>query len=110
MFIFVEHPTFTRKITELFSDEDYRKFQNHLAANPTLGDVIPGFGGLRKLRWGARGKGKRGGARIIYLLVPKPAIIYLFYVYTKGDITDMSAEQKRRVAQAIKQIKEEYRQ
>lgn len=48
--IFTEHPVFTRRITELLSDEEYRKFQADLAANPDAGDVIPGLGGLRKIR------------------------------------------------------------
>ena len=67
--------------------------------------MIPGLGGLRKIRWGAKGKGKRGGARIIYLFIPKPGIIYLFYAYTKGDITDLSSEQKKRLRQAVEDIK-----
>jgi hypothetical protein len=72
---------------------------------PDAGDVIPGLGGLRKIRWGAKGKGKRGGARIIYLLIPKPGIIYLFYAYTKGDITELSPEQKKQLRQAVTEIK-----
>ncbi|MGC9453156.1 MAG: type II toxin-antitoxin system RelE/ParE family toxin [Oceanipulchritudo sp.] len=63
------------------------------------------MGGLRKIRWGAKGKGKRGGARIIYLLIPKPGIIYLFYAYTKGDITDLSSYQKKLLRQAVADIK-----
>jgi mRNA-degrading endonuclease RelE of RelBE toxin-antitoxin system len=109
VFLFVEHPSFTKQVTDLFTDEEFRRFQADLAASPTAGDVIPGLGGLRKLRWGAKGKGKRGGARFIYLVIPKPGIIYLFYVYTKGEITDMSAEQKRRMTRAIKEIKEEFK-
>lgn len=105
MLTFVEHPTFTRQAQELFEEEEYRLFQLDLAARPDAGDVIPGLGGLRKIRWGAKGKGKRGGARIIYLLIPKPGIIYLFYVYTKGDITDLTPEQKKRLRQAVEDIK-----
>ena len=108
MFTFIEHPTFTKQIESLFSDEEYRRLQTDLAANPESGDVIPGLGGLRKVRWGAKGKGKRGGARIIYLFIPEPGLIYLFYTYTKGDIADMSSEQKKRLSKAIEQIKTEY--
>jgi len=108
VFTFIEHPTFTKQVEALFSDEAYRLFQTDLAANPETGSVIPGLGGLRKVRWGAKGKGKRGGARIIYLLIPQPGIIYLFYAYTKGDITDMNPDQKKRLAQAVEQIKEEH--
>ena len=108
MFTFIEHPNFTKQIESLFSDEEYRRLQMDLAANPESGDVISGLGGLRKVRWGAKGKGKRGGARIIYLLIPEPGLIYLFYTYTKGDIADMSSEQKKRLAKAVEQIKTEY--
>jgi len=108
VFTFIEHPTFTKQIESLFSDEEYRRLQLDLAAKPETGDVIPGLAGLRKLRWGAKGKGKRGGARIIYLLIPKPGLVYLFYAYTKGDITDMSSEQKKRLAKAVEKIKAEH--
>jgi len=108
VFTFIEHPTFTKQVEALFSDEEYRLFQTDLAANPEEGSVIPGLGGLRKVRWGAKGKGKRGGARIIYLPIHQPSIIYLFYVYNKGDITDMNPDQKKRLVQAVEQIKKEY--
>jgi mRNA-degrading endonuclease RelE of RelBE toxin-antitoxin system len=102
---FVEHPTFTKQAGALFEDDEYRLFQLDLADRPDAGDVIPGLGSLRKIRWGAKGKGKRGGARIIYLLIPTPGIIYLFYAYTKGDITDLSSDQKKRLRQAVEDIK-----
>lgn len=65
---FIEAPAFTRHLPEYLSDDDYREFQIRLAANPELGDVMPGTGGFRKLRWAdvRRGKGRRGGLRIIY--------------------------------------------
>ena len=109
MFTFIEHPTFTKQVEALFSDDEYRRFQIDLAAMPEAGTVIPGLAGLRKFRWGAKGKGKRGGARIVYLLIPDPGIVYLFYAYTKGDIEDMSSEQKKRLAKAVAAIKAEYR-
>lgn len=105
VFTFIEHPNFTKQIQSLFSDEEYRQFQADLAANPEFGDVIPGLAGLRKIRWAAKGKGKRGGARIIYLLIPKPGLVYLFYAYTKGDITDMRPEQKKLLVGLIEDIK-----
>jgi mRNA-degrading endonuclease RelE of RelBE toxin-antitoxin system len=105
MLTFVEHPAFSKQAQELFEDEEFRLFQLDLAARPDAGDVIPELGGLRKIRWGAKGKGKRGGARIIYLFIPKPGIIYLFYAYTKGDITDLSPEQKKLLRQAVADIK-----
>lgn len=105
MLTFVEHPTFIKQAQELFEADEYRLFQLELATRPDAGDVILGMGGLRKIRWGAKGKGKRGGARIIYLLIPNPGLIYLFYAYTKGDITDLSSDQKKRLREAVEDIK-----
>jgi hypothetical protein len=106
---FVESTIFTEQITSLMTDAEYAAFQQRLAADPESGDVIPGLGGLRKVRVGAKGKGKRGGARVIYLLLVQPGIIYLFYVYTKGDMTDLSPEQKRRLRQAVDDIKTQFK-
>ena len=63
---FVETPTFTRQVTALLSDEEYRQLQNVLAENPEHGDLIQGGGGIRKARHGKQGKGKSGGVRAIY--------------------------------------------
>jgi hypothetical protein len=105
---FIESPTFTRQIADVMSDAEYGEFQQTLAERPDAGDVIPGLGGLRKVRWSARGKGTRGGARMIYLLLVKPEVIYLFYVYTKGQMADLNAEQKRRLRAAVDAIKAEF--
>lgn len=82
--VFIETPTFTRIITELLSDSEYRQLQNELAENPDLGDVIPGGGGIRKYRFGLPGSGKRGGARLIYYWVKSGAKIYMLLAYPKG--------------------------
>lgn len=66
MAVFFETSVFTRRVTELLSDYEYAELQRTLVANPNAGDVIPGSGGLRKIRWAAQGRGKRGGVRIIY--------------------------------------------
>jgi len=108
MFTFVESPSFTRQVGELWPDAEYAAFQQFLAANPQRGEVIPGLGGLRKVRWAAKGKGKRGGARVIYLLLVQPGIIYLIYAYTKGDMTDLSPGQKKRLLGAVKEIKAQF--
>jgi len=65
---FIEAPAFTQLLADYLGDDDYRALQLHLARNPEAGDVIPGTGGFRKLRWAdrRRGKGKRGGLRVIY--------------------------------------------
>ena len=64
--VIVEASVFTRQVLELLTADEHRKVQAALVNRPNLGSVIEGSGGLRKLRWGLHGKGKRGGVRIIY--------------------------------------------
>ena len=109
MITFVEAPVFTQQVTAVWSDDELAAFQRDLAAHPAVGDPIPGLGGLRKVRWAAKGKGKRGGARIIYLPLARAGIIYLFFLYTKGDVTDLSPDQKRRLVKAVAEIKAEFK-
>ncbi len=80
MVTFVELPLFTDQITRLADDSDYVQFQKDLLRQPEQGDVIPGSGGLRKTRMRLPGRGKRGGARVIYLHLPKQDTIVLFYL------------------------------
>ena len=63
---FVETPLFTRLVKKLLNDDEYRELQEVLIYRPDLGDVIQGTGGLRKIRWMRKGRGKRGGVRVIY--------------------------------------------
>ena len=69
--VIAETRAFTTRLLDLLPDEDYRLLQLELVRDPEAGHVIPGTGGLRKLRWAASGRGKRGGARIIYFWHPK---------------------------------------
>src|SRR5260363_170045 len=79
---FIETPTFTRMVTALLSDEEYRTLQHALVENPARGDLIKGGGGIRKLRHAVQGRGKSGGVRVIYLLMKKKTSSF-FYA---GDI------------------------
>jgi hypothetical protein len=102
--VFVELTPFIAFRTEQWSDEDLRGLQNFLLATPDAGDVIPGSSGLRKLRWAVKGRGKRGGARVIYYRhVPKEHI-YLIYAYVKSAQSDLTQEQIKTLAQLMKDI------
>jgi hypothetical protein len=68
-FTFIEMKVFTKRIVKMVDDETYADLQAELVKDPTKGKVSQGAGGLRKIRMAARGKGKRGGARVIYYLV-----------------------------------------
>ena len=65
---FVETKLFTELVRDYLSDDEYAAMQQFLVVNPEAGDVIPGSGGVRKLRWGVAGRGKRGGLRVVYFL------------------------------------------
>jgi mRNA-degrading endonuclease RelE of RelBE toxin-antitoxin system len=91
--IFVESPQFTRAITQLMGDDEYRLLQAALLENPEAGAVIVGSGGLRKIRWSLPGRGKRGGARMIYYYWVVRSRIYLLYAYSKSAQGDLTREQ-----------------
>ena len=105
---FTEHPVFTRRITELLTDEEYREFQADLAANPKAGDVIPGLGGLRKIRLALPGRGKRGGARVLCLLFVRAETVFLLYVFTKGEFEDLPPDKRRVIRRLVEEIKKEF--
>jgi hypothetical protein len=100
---FIEAPAFTRNVGGYLNDEDYRALQGHLAVNPSLGDVMPGTGGFRKLRWQdpRRGKGRRGGLRIIYYYFPAHQQIWLLTLYGKDEAADLTPDEKKALRRAI---------
>jgi hypothetical protein len=91
--IFVESPQFTRAVTELMDDDEYRLLQAALLVNPDAGAIIVGSGGLRKIRWALPGRGKRGGARVIYYYWVIKSRIYLLYAFSKSEKGDLTREQ-----------------
>jgi len=96
--VFVELPIFTRCANDLFSQEDQAEIQNTLLENPSAGNLIPGGKGLRKLRVPLPGRGKRGGARVIYYHWVNKEQCYLVYAYAKNMATDLTQEQLQRLA------------
>jgi hypothetical protein len=102
---FLEAPLFTRLLPEFLTDEAYRELQQYLAREPEAGDIIPGTGGFRKLRWAdtRRGKGKRGGLRMIYYYLASDSQIWLMTVYDKDSAIDLTPAEKRTLKAAIEQ-------
>jgi len=98
-------PKFKAVATGLIGANGIEAVAVHLADHPEAGVVIPGAAGLRKLRWAAKGKGKRGGARIIYLYVAIAARIYLLRCYAKTVRTDLSPDEKRELRQIAAHLK-----
>lgn len=105
MLTFVETTTFTRLVTELVSDHDYAKFQHELAKSPDRGDLLVGCGGVRKVRIAAGGRGKSGGARVLYLYLRHRGVIYLLYLFTKGDAANLTADGKKAMRELAHDIK-----
>jgi len=89
----IETPIFTKRIKNVLSDEEYSQLQWALVINPEAGAVIPGAGGLRKLRWAVRGKGKRGGLRVIYYWYVSDEKIYMLLAYKKSEQEDLTNKQ-----------------
>ena len=93
--VFIESAVFTRQVRELLTDEEYAGLQWYLALYSRAGDVIQDTGGLRKVRWGGGGAGKRGGVRVIYFHVLRDKQIRLLLIYRKGVKDDLSAAEKK---------------
>jgi len=89
----IETPIFTRRLVNIMNDEEYRDLQNWLVSKPDAGKIIPGSGGLRKLRWGGSGRGKRGGSRIIYYWYSPEEVILMLLIYKKKEQDDLTFEQ-----------------
>ena len=101
---FIELPPFERHRQSYLNDENFRGLQNVLMNNPDAGDVIEGTGGLRKLRHAdeKRGKGKRGGLRIIYFWWQSGKQFWLFTVYNKNEMDDLTAAQRKVLKEFLK--------
>jgi mRNA-degrading endonuclease RelE of RelBE toxin-antitoxin system len=85
MFTVIETPTFQKQVADVWTEADRLDFISFIAANPEAGDVTPGAEGARKVRWSVAGKGKRGGARVVYFNITAEEIVLLVAVYTKAD-------------------------
>ena len=101
--VFFETPRFTELLPEYLDDQAYRELQLALLRNPQMGALIPGTGGFRKVRWQdpRRGKGKRGGLRVIYYFLTEDQQIWFFTLYDKDEVSDLTSGEKRQLKQAI---------
>jgi hypothetical protein len=97
---FIETKLFTRLVQNYFTDDEYAALQNSIVANPEAGDVIRGSGGVRKLRWGLAGRGKRGGVRVIYYLQLRQGQVWMLTLYAKNEADSIPGA-------VLKKIKEE---
>lgn len=100
----VELPTFLRHAEGILSEEDRDELKSYLASEPKAGVLIPGTGGIRKLRWAAKSKGKRGGGRVIYYFHDSNRPLFLLDFFTKGSKTDLTAQEKKVLASLVASI------
>jgi mRNA-degrading endonuclease RelE of RelBE toxin-antitoxin system len=103
--VIVETPIFTKQVLDTLSGDEYRLLQRALLEHAEAGTRIPGSGGLRKLRWSAEGRGKRGGVRVIYHWLAARDTILLLFMYPKNVQDDLTPDQLR---QLRKIVEEEY--
>ena len=101
MISFVETKLFTRLVRELLSDDEYALLQQALIDDPEAGVVIPGSGGVRKVRWGISGRGKRGGLRVIYYLRTRQGQIWMLTLYPKNVAESIPANVLRQIKDEI---------
>jgi len=101
----VETRPFSRRADELLQPEERLDLIAYLAANPLAGDVIVGTGGIPKLRWRAKGKGKSGGVRVIYYTYDEAQPIFALLIYGKNEADDLTADERRTLSKIASDIK-----
>ena len=101
MLSFVETRLFTKLVLGYLSDDEYGALQQAIAQDPNAGPVIPGSGGVRKLRWAAPGRGKRGGYRVIYYVKRAEGVIWLLTIYPKNVAENIPAHVLRQIRKEL---------
>ena len=107
--VIVETPSYLSSVKNFWDDETQDEFKNYIAENFLSGDIIPNTGGLRKIRWQSSGRGKRGGARVIYYFYSENFPIYLLFAYQKNEKTDLTEYEKSLLRDYVKKLKNYFR-
>jgi hypothetical protein len=100
----VELLSFRNDADRIFTDQEREDLSDFVSANPVFGDVIPGTGGIRKLRWRARGNGKRGGARVIYYFRDLNMPVFLLAVYAKGEKMNLTMHERELMQRIVETL------
>lgn len=99
--IFIEAPIFSKMVYSYLSEDEYAALQWTLILKPETGEVIPGSGGLRKMRWNTGRKGKRGGNRVIYYRQTAKGEIWLLTIFAKNEADNIPAHILRKIKEAM---------
>ena len=110
MITIVELHSFIDDADRIFSDRQREELSDFIAANPHFGDIIPGTGGVRKIRWAAGGKGKRGGARVIYYFRDLNMPVFLLAVYAKGEKLNLTMAEREAMSVLVEWLVSDYSQ
>ena len=102
MFTFIESSVFERILPSYLDDDEYAELQQFLIKNPEAGELVPGSGGVRKMRWARRGTGKRGGLRIIYFVRFKPNEFWMLTLYAKARQDNVPAHILRQLLEVFR--------
>lgn len=101
VYSFIETRLFTRFAQQYLDDDEYRELQRALIENPEVGDIIPRSGGVRKVRWRAPGRGKRGGYRVIYYAKIAQGMIWMLTMYPKNVAENIPAHVLRQIRKEV---------
>jgi len=101
MLSFIETKLFSRLVTDYLADDEYALLQEALVENPEQGALVPGSGGVRKMRWGQPGRGKRGGIRLIYYVKSREGVIWMLTIYAKNEEANIPAHVLRKIKEEI---------
>lgn len=101
MISFIESKLFTRLVGDYLADEEYARLQAALVEDPERGALVPGSGGVRKLRWAQPGRGKRGGIRVIYYARTREGVIWMLTLYAKNEEESIPAHVLRAIKEEI---------
>jgi mRNA-degrading endonuclease RelE of RelBE toxin-antitoxin system len=101
----IETPLFTRRAAALLSEDDRADLISTLAADPQAGDLVPGLGGIRKLRFAPAGRGKSGGFRVIYYVATETMPIYALLIYGKNEQSNPTPDQRKAMLRLVAELK-----
>jgi mRNA-degrading endonuclease RelE of RelBE toxin-antitoxin system len=101
MYSFIETKLFSRLLGDYLTDDQYSQLQSALVEAPDRGALVPGSGGVRKLRWSQPGRGKRGGVRVIYYAKTHEGVIWMLTIYAKNEEQDIPAHVLRKIKEEI---------